>query len=161
MENGNRYETTLLLSQARLTYLFEGIKKMKYRLNDIGLTFEDSDVVNPREFDVDGESVYGMKPWLIYGEFGTLAVVFATCEQDAFDEAVDANKLDSYQVSNEDIKEWEDENPGKDNDSWMCAGNASEIFDQTYLQIVALPLVPLSLGACMVAAGKATVEMLD
>ena len=107
-----------------------------------GHKFTDRDVVNIEEWIPAGMFVYNphsVRPWLIYGEFGTLCVVFAQSEQDAFDIAVDDGRLDSHQ-----IPDAEHNIDCATNCNALHAGNASEAFDQTYLGIVEIPNVSLS-----------------
>lgn len=102
-----------------------------------GFEFDDSIVVNPREFIPSGEyNPHHIRPWLIHNEYGPLCVVFASCEQDALDEAADSDKLDSCLIAPEDYEEH-----GVNSDEPECAflGNASEPFDLTYIGIIELP----------------------
>jgi len=68
---------------------------------------------------------WGTKPYCIGNEHGALCVVWAGNEQEAFDEAADADKLDSMLVDNVD---WSSE----DSEDCVALGNASEAFDLTY-----------------------------
>mgnify|MGYP003652150582 CR=1 FL=1 len=70
--------------------------------------------------------------YAIYNEFGPIAFVYANCEQDALDEAVDAGRLDSDMLTPDELAEcldngWDDE--------VMYLGNASEPFRSPYLSI--------------------------
>jgi hypothetical protein len=96
-----------------------------------------SDVVNPDDYIPTGEfNPHNVHPFLIHNEFGTLAIVYASGLQDALDEIVDANKLDSCLVSNEDYLEAEREGYA---DEFANLGNAGEPFDLTYIGFVELP----------------------
>ena len=61
--------------------------------------------------------------YAIYNEYGLLAIVYADCESDALDEAVDSGHMDSQLMSTEDQQEYEREGW---EDSFCYAGNASE-----------------------------------
>ena len=75
---------------------------------------------------------YGDKAYLIGHEFGTICISYATNEQDALDNAVDAGLMDSMLMSPEDYAEYTAE--GWD-DSYILLGNASEPFWSEYLWI--------------------------
>jgi hypothetical protein len=115
------------------------------------IQFSDSDIVNPDEYDTarpsaDGKpSRYGMKLYLLHDHGFVIALAFAHCESDALDEMVDAGKLDSFQVR-------EDEHPPESPewDNYVCAGNASEFFDLSGLDcnsLIEVPIPPLSICA--------------
>jgi hypothetical protein len=74
----------------------------------------------------------GARKYAICNEFGLLAIVYASHEGDALDAAVDANLLDCQRMSDDDYAEYEAN--GWD-DSFICAGNASEPFWSNYLSI--------------------------
>ena len=74
---------------------------------------------------------YNMRLWTIGHEFGALCAVWATCEQDAIDCAVDLNLLDFLQISDSDYGAMTDD----EKDEVLHAGNASEPFDQSGLWI--------------------------
>jgi endo-1,4-beta-mannosidase len=105
-------------------------------LKSFTLRYQDTDVVNPDDYIAKGDfNPHNVRPWLINNEFGTLAIVYASCEQDALDAAVDAGKMDSQQVSEEDLAEMSEE----EREELLTAGNASEYFYQDYLAMVELP----------------------
>ena len=79
-----------------------------------------------------GESCFYNRRYAICNEFGPIAFVHADCTRDAIDIAVDAGKLDSERMSDEDHQEYEAN--GWD-DSFMLAGNASEPFWTNYMSI--------------------------
>jgi len=79
-----------------------------------------------------GEACFYSKRYAICNEFGPIAFVHANCTQDAIDEAADAGKLDSEQMSSDDHQEYESNGW---NDSFMLAGNAGEPFWCEYLSI--------------------------
>jgi hypothetical protein len=112
------------------------------------ITYEPGDVVNPDDYIPAGEfNPHNIRPWLIHNEYGTLAIVYASNEQDALDEAVDGDKMDSCLVQPECILTGtEGENPDdctthdhKIDEDVAYLGNASEPFDLTYIGIVPLP----------------------
>jgi hypothetical protein len=70
------------------------------------IRFTDEDVVNPDDFIAKGESnPHKVRPWLLHDHGFVLAVVFASCLQDALDEAVDNDKLNRYQIDPADAGE--------------------------------------------------------
>jgi len=94
-------------------------------------------VVNPDDYIPTGEfNPHNVRPWLIHNEYGTLAIVYASHEQDALDEAVDGDKMDSCMVSPEDYAEAEREGHA---DEYANLGNAGEPFDLTYIGMIPLP----------------------
>jgi hypothetical protein len=98
--------------------------------------YRSSDVVNPDDYIPTGEfNPHKVRPWLIHNEFGTVAIVYADYEQCALDEAVDAGKLDSDQVSDEDLATMSEE----EKEDLLTAGNAGEYLHQDYLGILELP----------------------
>lgn len=118
------------------------------------ITFTDDDVVNIDEYiRAGGYNPHKVVPWLIHDHGFAVAVVFANNLQDAFDEAVDANKLDAFMVSEEDLKDY-----GPDEDGIVRLGNASEPFDIEALEGVELVNPPLSFAALYDAAAKAVVS---
>ena len=78
------------------------------------------------------DRAYYSKTYAINNEFGIIAIVYANNEQDALDEAVDRDKLNSQIMSTEDFEEYS--NNGWD-DSYTFAGNASEAIWTEYLHI--------------------------
>ena len=107
------------------------------------IKFSDQDVVNPGDFIPEGEfNPQKIRPWLIHDAGFTIAVVFASCEQDAFDEAADAGKLDPFLVSDSEMADY-----GPDCEGLAYLGNASEPFDIQTLGIVELPNPPFSFVA--------------
>ena len=110
-------------------------------------SYEAGDVVNPDDFIPQGSyNPHNVRPWLIHNEFGTLAIVYADNEQDALDEAVDAGKLDSCRIPDEEIGDYGRTEGVFQPDSEVLEaanatllGNASEPFDLTYIGMVPLP----------------------
>ena len=85
-----------------------------------------------KQFANPGERCFYERAYFIYNQFGRIAIVYANTSADALDEAVDAGKLDSERMSEDDYLEysangWED--------SFIHAGNASEPFWSEYLSI--------------------------
>lgn len=91
---------------------------------------------NPRFAELDGEAIllndvnlpghiehtynpHNVTLWVIGHEHGALCAVWANCEQDALDEAVDAGMLDCLMADEQD----------HDNEDLTPLGNASELFD--------------------------------
>ena len=101
-----------------------------------GFRFSDSDVVEPGDFIPAGEyNPHNVRPWLIYNEVGTLAIVFASNEQDALDGAMDGDKLNSVIIDRADYDAMTEE----ERDDLAYLGNASEPCDLSYVGIVELP----------------------
>lgn len=101
------------------------------------MSYRDSDVVNPDDYtERGGFNPHNVRPWLIHNEFGTLCIVYSSNEQDALDEAVDADKMDSCLVSDADYAEAEREGHA---DEYASLGNAGEPFDLTYIGMIELP----------------------
>lgn len=130
------------------------------------IKFTDSDVVNKDDYIPAGESNYhNVRPFLLHDAGFVLAVVFADCLQDAIDIAVDAGKLDRFQIQEpktengqliapaphdefwdyvkevmEDEQGWEINGKKYDwNESVSFLGNAGEPFDIESLGAVELP----------------------
>lgn len=92
------------------------IQPENYRLNDACFPF--------------GFNPHNVRPFIIGNEFGAICVVWATCEQDAFDSMVDAN-FEQFIVSPETIAEMSDE----EREELTGLGNSSELCDLTYAWI--------------------------
>ena len=94
------------------------------------------------------ESGGGMHLWVIGAEYGVLAVVWERCEQDAIDAAMNADKLDSLLIPEEDIDPELDE-AGK----YLRAGNAGEIIDgdNLWMDEIAKSEIPLRLYVAMLS----------
>lgn len=104
------------------------------------ITFTDADVVNKDDYIPAGEyNPHNVHPFLIHDHGFTVAVVFVGSLQDALDEAADAGKLDSFQVSDDDLADY-----GPDEEGISRLGNASESFDIQALDAVELPNPPFS-----------------
>jgi len=130
------------------------------------ISFTDDDVVNLDNWIPKGEyNPHNVRPWLIHDHGFAVAVVFADCEQEALDEAVDENKLDRWQIHPENANDlddyltshWEHADHSLDpecpeyvdadgvkywwRDGMVPAflGNASEPFDLDTLDIIELP----------------------
>jgi hypothetical protein len=125
-----------------------------------GFTFTDADVANPDDFIPDATyNPHKIRPWLIYEQVGysavVRAIVFASCEQDALDEAVNYDKLDHLMLDEnnpehradytkettydggEPFMDW-------DEDRVTFLGNASEPFDLEGVGLLELPNPPFS-----------------
>ena len=104
-----------------------------------------------REVELDDDKIlcnnvvlpWGFTPhfvrfWVIGNEFGPLCAVWADCEQDALDEAVDGNLLDSLQVDPAEFAQM----PEDERDGFAHLGNASEPFDLTSVWVQTVRLSP-------------------
>ena len=90
----------------------------------------------------DGEyNPHNVRLWLISNMHGYVAAVWSSCEQDALDEAVDADLMDSLAIDEADA----DEDTAR-------LGNAGEPFDLTYCGVCALPQNEMSVGILMAFA---------
>jgi hypothetical protein len=95
------------------------------------------DVINPDEYIPTGSfNPHNMRPWLIGNEYGVLAIVYAHHEQDALDEMVDSDRLDSCLLSDEDVIERTD---ADGNEDFARLGNAGEPFNLDYIWMRELP----------------------
>jgi hypothetical protein len=83
-----------------------------------------------------GFNPHSVRLYVIGNEFGALGAVWASCDQDAFDELIDANLGDSLLVSQEDQEKADDD----EKESWAHLGNAGEPCDLTdvWIQVVRL-----------------------
>lgn len=75
--------------------------------------------------------------YLIFNEFGLLSIATGRCEQDALDNAVDNDALDSClvpydQLEPEQVEQW---NNGEFIDDLTHLGNAGELFDLQYISM--------------------------
>lgn len=99
------------------------------------IRFTDEDVVNSGDFIPAGEfNPHKVRPFLLHDHGFCLAVVFADCLRDALDIAVDAGKLDRYQVTESDLSDY-----GPDEEGIARLGNAGEPFDIESLGALELP----------------------
>lgn len=71
---------------------------------------------------------HGMKLWVIGNEFGAVGAVWASHEQDAWDELIDRGLGNSFLVSEEDQKSATEE----EREEWAHLGNAGEAADLSY-----------------------------
>ena len=109
-----------------------------------GVKFTDDDVVNPDDFAsyLTGTNPHNMHPFILHDHGFTICVVLASNLQDALDEAVDNDKLDSFLINEEDYAAY-----GIDSDNPTCAflGNAGEPFDVDFISVIELPMPEFSL----------------
>lgn len=86
--------------------------------------------VNSEDFRLNGVvfpyqyNPHNIRPWAIGHAFGVVCVVWASCEQDAFDEMVDAN-YEQFIVPPDRLAEMSDE----EREELVGLGNASELCD--------------------------------
>ena len=102
-------------------------EQKKHLMEDLNAHFfakYPQEVVNADDYD------YFDKCYIIFNEFGPIALVFAGNEQEALDTAVDAGRLDSCKMSPEDHTEAE-------TNGWDVTylGNASEPFNLDYISM--------------------------
>lgn len=104
------------------------------KVNEI--TFTDADIVDVENCCYEGDyNPHSNHPFLFHDHGFVLCVVFAEHLQDALDEAVDADKLDRYQISDNTLNNTDQY---KDGEGITYAGNASEPFDFESLGIIEL-----------------------
>jgi hypothetical protein len=110
------------------------------------IKFTDADVVNPGDYIPKGEyNPHNIHPYLLHDHGVTLAVVFASCLQDAFDEAADADKLDRYMIGAKEFDDYVDEKGNEEGVTYL--GNGGEPFDIEGLGAIELPNPPFSFVA--------------
>ena len=97
---------------------FHTTKGAEYELKDEDILL--NDVILPGEYNP-----HNVRPWLLGAEYRPHCLVWASHEQDAFDAAVDAGKLDGMLI------EPEDEAEAEQNERLTRLGNAGEPFDLT------------------------------
>jgi len=116
--------------------------KAEFYVNGTRVWFEDSDVVNPTEYAPPGVyNPHNVRPWLIYNVDSPVCVVFAPNEQEAWDEAADAGKLDIWLMKEEDVHNEEEV---------LRFGNASEPYNVgEYLHCFEIPNPPFSFAALL------------
>lgn len=112
-----------------------------------GIKFTDADIVNPEDFVPSAPKGMAYNPHRVHGyllhDHGfCLAVVFASCLQDAIDIAADEGKLDRYAVSLNELADY-----GEDGEGLAYLGNASEPFDIDSLSVEELPTPAFSFVA--------------
>lgn len=96
-----------------------------------------------------GHSMRDSTLYVIGNEFGAMGAVWATCEQDAFDELIDRDLGAGILVD-------EPETPGEeDEDGYARLGNASELCDLTYAWIQPVKFDPARDIALIVAIARA------
>jgi hypothetical protein len=99
------------------------------------IKFSDADVVNAEEFIPAGAyNPNNIRPFLLHDHGFLICIIFASSLQDALDAAVDAGKLDSFLVDENDLADY-----GPDEEGIARLGNASEPFDFQALDVVELP----------------------
>jgi len=69
-----------------------------------------------------GSNYHKVIAWVIGNEYGALFMIWASNEQDALDEAVDQNMMESFLVENPKPKDHDDE-------GYTSLGNAGELHD--------------------------------
>jgi hypothetical protein len=98
-------------------------------------------VVNVTEYQTDYDYRDGMKLFAICHVAGVRCLVFARCEQDAIDDAIDAGHFDNDQVSQEELDTMTEE----EREELLCGGGASEYFYQDHLYIFWVEIPQFSL----------------
>lgn len=92
-----------------------------------------NDVMLPSELDEAGRfNPHNIRLWLIGHMHGPVCAIFASCEQDALDNACDANMLECFMLSDDETQAYYaecDENTGEHPEGihYTPLGNASEL----------------------------------
>jgi len=103
------------------------------------IQFSDKDVVEKDDWIPDGEyNPHNIRPWLFHDHGFVLGICFASCLRDAFDAMVDNDKLDSFTVKEEDLKDYGKTQEEQDN-RLAYLGNAGEPFDVECVSVEELP----------------------
>lgn len=71
---------------------------------------------------------HNVRLWIVGNEYGALCGVWASCEQDALDEGLNAGLLDSFLVDIEDLEKMTED----EREELTPLGNAGEYCDLTY-----------------------------
>lgn len=88
-----------------------------------------NDVMLPSDFDCSSVfNPHNVRMFLIGHMHGPVCAIFASCEQDALDAAVDANMMECFMVSEEDAKEYYSAEEGQQV-NYTALGNAGELHD--------------------------------
>jgi hypothetical protein len=96
------------------------------------------DKISTRDFlDTKDYNPHNVRLWAISNEYGYICAVWGNCEQDALDNAVDANFMDSMLVAEPDEGE---------EDDYARLGNAGECFDLTYCGVTSIALSDIPRG---------------
>ena len=103
------------------------------------ITFGDADVVNPDDYGSVGSGRY--RPWLLHDSGFVQAVVIAENESDALDAAADAGKLDGFQVTEEEEKDY------PDGEGLDYLGNYCKAYDIESVSILEMPMPAFSFCA--------------
>jgi len=124
---------------------------MKFQWGNREYQFSEDDVINPDDMIPNGEfNPHNVRPWLMLKltnprgrkskNASVIGVVFASCEQDALDEAVDSSDcMDRFQVTAAelvDYKTGEDSEGNPEYSGIAMLGNASEPFDIESLDLI-------------------------
>ena len=125
----------LLTAVARWCYL-AAMRKYHLSKSDDRVELDARDILTN---DVNVPGVYnphGVALWLIQGPYGLAAAVWASNEQDALDEAVDADLLNGIALDEDDA---EDRTDSDGNEDFARLGNASEPFDLDNVRMHKIP----------------------
>ena len=112
-----------------------------------------NDVTFPWEYNP-----HGVRPWLIYSQYGADALVWAGFEQDALDVAVDLNAMDHLLIDPDETMSFEE----AEDAGYVPLGNASELFYLAHVGLVDLNVkkLPLELACAFAEARGAGYENL-
>lgn len=119
------------------------MNKLKDRLP----SFCDSDVINRDEWSSEIGSDKKLA-YLLHDHGFTVAVVIAESFSEARDIAADAGKLDRWEVTDEDVGDYDG---GYDDPGIECIGGNGKFFDVEGMTIVSFELPRISFVACFEA----------
>ncbi len=106
--------------------------------NNLEFKFSDDDVVNPDDLFTG----WSEKCFLLHDHGFPLAVCFADNLQEALDEAADADRLDCYKLTEEEVLQRD-----KNNEDMTVLGNSCLPYDIESMDVHELPMPKLSVCA--------------
>lgn len=125
------------------------IDTLERRINrdNLETSYTADDFVNPESLDQrNARGSEKQRAWVLLDGGHCIAIVFSEyygyCEQDALDEAVDAGKLDAFQVTESELADYvvgHDSEGNPEYEGIVNAGNASEPFAFESLDIWTVP----------------------
>lgn len=114
-----------------------------------------NNVCLPKEIDPDASyNPHNVRAFVIGHEFGAICMVWADSEQEALDNAVDLNQLDMLMS----------EEQNHEDESLTALGNASELFELSYVwlaEVVFDPARDIQLIVKLVRASEAGLDNVD
>lgn len=121
-----------------------------------GIWIDDADIVNPDEGATcgnDGEA--GL--YAVHDAGFVVGAAFAANAQDALDEIADADKLDTWKLTEADWADYGYGDPEVDTVGVCHLGNAGDPYDIECLDVLVLAVPPVSWCACLEEVKEASV----